>query len=35
MYMNLKTNQHKRIVFNTTTMISLGFIGPPKMLGPP
>ena len=25
MYMNLKRNQHKRIPFNTTTMISLGF----------
>ena len=31
MYMNLKPSQHKRIVFNTTTMTSLGFIGsPPK-----
>ena len=29
MYMNLKPNKHKRISFNTTTMISLGFIGPP------
>ena len=28
MYMNLKPNQHKRISFNTTTMTSLGFIGP-------
>ena len=35
MYMNLKPNQHKRISFNTTTMTSLGFIGPPKILGPP
>ena len=31
MYMNLKPNQHKRISFNTTTMTSLGFIGPPKI----
>ena len=29
MYMNLKPNQSKRISFNTTTMASLGFIGPP------
>ena len=35
MYMNLKSNQHKRISFNATTMTSLGFIGPPKNLGPP
>ena len=37
MYMNLKPNQHKRISFNTSTMTSLGFIGPPppKILGPP
>ena len=36
MYMNLKPNQHKRISFNTATMTSLGFIGPPpKILGPP
>ena len=35
MYMNLKPNKHKRISFNTTTMASLGFIGPPKILGPP
>ena len=35
MYMNLKPNQHKRISFNTSTMTSLGFIGPPKVLGPP
>ena len=35
MYMNLKPNQHKRISFNTTTMTSLGFIGPPKVLGLP
>ena len=34
MYMNLKPNKHKRISFNTTTMASLGFIGPPKILGP-
>ena len=33
MYMNLKPNKHKRISFNTTTMASLGFIGPPKILG--
>ena len=35
MYMNLKPNQHERISFNTTTMTSLEFIGPPKILGPP
>ena len=35
MYMNLKSNQHKRISFNTTTMTSLGFIGPPLNLAPP
>ena len=36
MYMNLKPNQHKRISFNTATMTSLGFIGPPpKILWPP
>ena len=35
MYVNLKPNQHKRISFNTTTMTSLGFIGPPKILDPP
>ena len=35
MYMNLKPNKHKRISFNATTMASLGFIGPPKILGPP
>ena len=34
MYMNLKPNKHKRISFNTATMASLGFIGPPKILGP-
>ena len=34
MYMNLKPNQHKRIYFNTTTMTSLGFIGPPSNLTP-
>ena len=33
MYVNLKPNKH-RISFNTTTMASLGFIGPPKILGP-
>ena len=32
MYMNLKPNKHKRIYFNTTTMASLGFIGPPPNL---
>ena len=35
MYTNLKPNQHKRISFNTTTMTSLGFLGPPKILCPP
>ena len=35
MYMNLKPNQHKRISFNTATMTSLGFIGPPLNLAPP
>ena len=37
MYMNLKPNKHKRISFTTTTMTSLGFIGPlpvPKILAP-
>ena len=34
MNMNLKPNKHKRISFNTTTMASLGFIGPPKILEP-
>ena len=34
MYMNLKPNKHKRISFNTTTMTSLGFIGPPSNLTP-
>ena len=34
MYMNLKPNKHKRISFNTTAMISLGFIAPSKILGP-
>ena len=34
MFMNLKPNQHKRISFNTTTMTSLGFIGPPLNLAP-
>ena len=34
--MNLKPNKHKRISFNTTTMTSLGFIGPPlKFSSPP
>ena len=35
MYMNLKLNKHKIISFNTTTMKSLGFIDPPKILGLP
>ena len=39
MYLNLKPKKHKKISFNTTTMASLGFIGPPppppKILGPP
>ena len=35
MYVNLKPNQHKRISFNTTTMTSLGFVGPPLNLAPP
>ena len=34
MYMNLKPNKHKRISINTTTMASLGFIGPPKIYPP-
>ena len=34
MYMNLKPNKHKGISFNTMTMASLGFIYPPKILGP-
>ena len=29
MYMNLTPSKHKRIFFNTTTMESLEFIGPP------
>ena len=33
--MNLKPNKHKRIYFNTTTMVSLGLIALPKILGPP
>ena len=34
--MNLKPNKHNRISFNTTTMASLGFIGPPlKFSSPP
>ena len=35
MYMNLKSNKHKIISFNTTTMASSGFIGPPKISDPP
>ena len=35
MYMNLKPNKHKRISFNTKTMTSLGFTGPPLNLAPP
>ena len=35
MYMNLKPNQHKRTSFNTTTMTSLGLVGPPLNLAPP
>ena len=34
MYMNLKPSKHKRISFSTTTMTSLEFIAPPKILGP-
>ena len=34
MYMNLKPKKHKNISFNTTTKSSLGFIFPPKILGP-
>ena len=33
--MNLKPNKHKRISFDTTTMASVGFIGPPLNLAPP
>ena len=33
--MNLKPYKHKITSFNTTTMTSLGFIGPPNILGPP
>ena len=33
--MNLKPNQHERIPFDTTTMTSLWFIDPPKILAPP
>ena len=33
--MNLKPNKHKIISFHTTTMTSLGFIAPPKILVPP
>ena len=35
MHMILKRNKHKRISFNTSTMPSLGLIGPPKILRPP
>ena len=35
MYVNLKPNKNKRISFNTTTMASLGFIDPPKIVGAP
>ena len=35
MYMNLKPKKHKLKSFNITTMTSLGFIGPPNILGPP
>ena len=35
MYMNQKPNKHKRISFNTKTMTSLGFTGPPLNLAPP
>ena len=35
MYMNLKPNRHKIIFFNTMTMASLGFIGPPQNFRPP
>ena len=35
MYINLTPKKHKRISFNTTTMASWGFIGPPKILAPP
>ena len=35
MYMNLKSNKHKIISFNTTTMASSAFIGPAKISGPP
>ena len=34
MYMNLKPKKHKSISFNTTTKSSLGFIFPPRILGP-
>ena len=33
MYMNLKPDKNIRISFNTTTITSLGFIDPPKILG--
>ena len=33
--MNLKSNKHKIISFNTTTMASSAFIGPAKISGPP
>ena len=35
MHTNLKPNKHKIISFNTTTMTSLGLIGPPLNLAPP
>ena len=35
MDMSLQPNKHKRISFNTTTMASLGLIGPPLNLAPP
>ena len=35
MYMNLRPNKHKRKSFNTMTMASLGFIGPPKTFRSP
>ena len=35
MHMNLKPNKHNRTSFNTTTMESLEFIAPTKVLGLP
>ena len=35
MYMNLRPNKHKRKSFNTMTIASLGFIGPPKTFRSP